>query len=489
MALVYKAIAALLYCSSLGWKQKGGFAVTRRIEAAPESWDCVRKLSDATPDGRVEVGPKEDLLAPLDVINMVSQVRQDYNPHDLAELRQAMIVEDDDGEKRIQLIQPITVGYFHRTDLKKYLTKLNATWGTKHTIDEQVPLPGSHGRYYLLVVAGHRRTITIRQAAEEIGVNPSRVDVVFHVLDGTELTFREGIKTQYRENFHKRPESWEDAVAITAILSEGVRSGEYKTFADCARDLGIPPERVSKAFRFSELPQAVQGRVEKGALGYGAALEIHQIAVAKAHNLARGRYAAEEMKEFLFKFKNGTALLSDAWGHLTSDERKDWKETVLNHADNVSELRTMRDVRQYAKDECNDYVWQEQLSLVQESESVALKKAQRRSVTAVRRILRNALGDIVSQLDSEIDRIDNGEESQVDWSPDLLVRIDQVREGLEVLSERTHEVSVSELREQVVTAIAAGRLAIIDLLDEAQATDVMGDAITEAAGQEEALFA
>ncbi|MBP9738810.1 hypothetical protein KBD20_03920, partial [Candidatus Saccharibacteria bacterium] len=191
--------------------------LTRRVEIAPEDWDCVRTPSDITPEGRIEVGPTEGLVAPLELINMVSQVRQNYNDHDLVELRDALIEEDDKGDKKIGLIQPITVGYFHRNDLEGYLEKLNSTWGTDHEVSELTPVPGSHGRYYFLVIAGHRRTIAIKMAAEKIGQDPSSVDVIFHVKQGSEFTFREGIRTQYRENFHKRPESWEDAVAINAI--------------------------------------------------------------------------------------------------------------------------------------------------------------------------------------------------------------------------------------------------------------------------------
>lgn len=462
--------------------------MTRRVEIAPENWECVRRLSDDTPDDRIEVGPKEDLLAPLDVINMVSQVRQEYDPHDLAELKSAMIVENEKGEKKIQLIQPITVGYFHRNDLNRYLEKLNSTWGTDHTLDELTSLPGSSGRYFLVVVAGHRRTIAIRQAAEELEIDPSRIDVVFHVNHGTHFTFREGIKTQYRENFHKRPESWEDAVAVSAILSEGLRSGEYETFADCARDLGIPPERVSKAYRFEELPTVIQDRVQAGTLGYGAALEIHKIAVAKAFSLVKEQFTTEETEDFLFRFEKGFSLLSDVNTHLKPDQEQEWYDMVVDSANNVSLFKVMAQVRKYTKEQCAALVKYEQLTLASESETVTLVKARRRAVTTIKKILRKSLGDVVDQLDAEIDRLDQDRELLIDWTPDLIVHLDDLRAGLEVIARETTGATVDDLRNSLVASTLAGRLVLAELVDDAQETDSMGDAIAETPLEHEPLF-
>lgn len=453
--------------------------MTRRVEIAPEDWDCVRLLSDETPDGRVEVGPKEDLLAPIDVINMVSQVRQQYDPADLAELKQAMITEDDKGEKRIQLIQPITVGYFHKNDLREYLTKLNNTWGTEHTISELTPVPGSHSRYYFLVVAGHRRTLAIRQAADDLEIDASRIDVVFHVMQGTDFTFREGIKTQYKENFHKRPESWEDAIAIGSILREGLGSGEYNSFADCARDLGIPPERVSKAYRFNELPDLVKSAVEKGLFGYGAAVELHQIAVALAHNLARDRYSDEQMNQFLFLYDAGKAILSDVIPYLTEDELESWEASITTtHFEKLQKMR-MSDVLKYVRDECAALVKYEQLTLVHESEKLNIKKSNRSAVSAAKTMLRGALGEIVTHLDSEAGRLSRGQATLLQWSPKLIDRIAQVNDSLNALTQQKYDLSVDELQEAIKLGIEAGRLVLSELVDEVPEIDVMTEALND----------
>ncbi len=453
--------------------------MTRRVEIAPEDWDCVRLLSDETPEGRVEVGPKEDLLAPIDFINMVSQVRQEYDPDDLAELKQAMITEDDNGEKRIQLIQPITVGYFHKNDLREYLEKLNSTWGTEHTVNELTSVPGSHGRYYLLVVAGHRRTLAIRQAAEDLEIDVSRIDVVFHVMQGTDFTFREGIKTQYRENFHKRPESWEDAIAIGSILREGISNGEYNSFADCARDLGIPSERVSKAYRFNELPTYVKSAVEKGLFGYGAAVELHQIAVALAHNLARARYTEDELQQFLYQYDAGKALLSDVLPYLTAEELESWDTSITTtHFEKLQKMR-MSQVSKYVRDKCAALVKYEQLTLGNESEKLNLKKSNRSAISAAKTMLRGALGEIVTHLDSEAGRLSRGQPTLVQWSPKLIDRIAQVNDSLDALTQQKYDLSVDELQKAVRLGIEAGRLALSELVDEIPEPDVMTVALND----------
>ncbi|MCB9823232.1 hypothetical protein H6800_03075 [Candidatus Nomurabacteria bacterium] len=460
--------------------KKEGCVLTPRIEVAPTEWDCVRGLSDETPKDRIEVGPTEDLLAPLGAINMVSQVRQDINPDDQSELEQALIVHDADGEQRIELIQPITVGYFHRNDLSNYLDKLNSTWGTDHTVDELTPIPGSHGRYFFLVVAGHRRTLAIASAAKKLGIDVSRIDVVFHVLHGSNFTFREGIKTQYRENFHKKPESWEDAIAVSAILQEGLRSGEYQNFADCARDLAIPSERVSKAYRFFELPESIRNQVYDGTFSYSLALELHRIAVAKAFNQARERYTQDEVNEFLFRFAKGKSLISDVLSKLTDKEKDEWLDSIDYHFREISEKKKHRyKALKYVNEQTAALVSYEQMTMAQESESIILKRARDRAATVARSIIRMALSDIVSQLIAEVGRLDGGKDTLIDWSPDLIMRISQVNDGLEALSQGVHEMSVEELREKIVTAIGAGRVAISDLVDEPSETDPMGDAIVE----------
>lgn len=463
--------------------------MTRRIEVAPEDWDCVRLLSDETPEGRIEVGPTEDLIAPIGVINMVSQVRQEYDPEDMEELKNAMIVQDEAGEQQIKLIQPITVGYFHRTDLKKYLAKLNDTWGTTHQVEELEPVPGSHGRYYFLVVAGHRRTLAIEKAAEDIGIDLDRIDVVFHVLQGSDFTFREGIKTQYRENFHKRPESWEDAIAINAILGEGLRSGEYHTFVDCAKDLGINPDRVSKAFRFNELPEIIRNMVENKTLSYGAATAIYDLAVAMAFRDGKERYGEEELARFYWQFDNGRAMLSDALSYLTDSEVDRWeRELVFTHIES-DEIRgkTVAGVEKEVAKLSAEFLkgrGETQLTLTPLSESDLRRQAERSEAARARGILNGAIKNIVHILDAELTRIRNGRDPVMakGWSPVLLANTRRALIGVSSLSDELYGVSIDELEEKLKVAAEAGR-AVVDELTyyDTSERDVFVDA-TNAVG-------
>lgn len=467
--------------------------MTRRVEVAPEEWECVRRLSDETPDDRVEVGPKEDLLAPLDVINMVSQVRQEYDPHDLAELKRAMIVEDEKGEKKIQLIQPITVGYFHRTDLGHYLEKLNSTWGTEHSVSELNPVPGSHGRYFFVVVAGHRRTIAIRQAAEELGIDPSRIDVVFHVNRGTDFTFREGIKTQYRENFHKRPESWEDAVAINAIFGEGLRSGEYSTYADCAKDLGVNPERVSRAYRFSELPEAIQNMVEKKVLSYGAAAAVHTLAVALAFRYGKHHYSAVELQQFVQQYESGKVLLRDLTDSLTDREKEKWERELFFTHVSSKEVRgkTVPELEKHVKKQAQELIYTDeiQLTLVPMTEAEINRNAEQKQAATARRVLQNSIKDIVAVLEAERSRLSNNRPPVMGWSPSLLVRTNQVTELIAELAQGEYGESLDDLNEKVETGLVAARIVLAELTNQvAEQTDVFADAIQRTLDEQPSLL-
>lgn len=435
-----------------------------------DHWEAIRQLGDETPEGRVEVGPTEDRIGPLSLMNRLSQVRQEYDPHAQDELTEAMIIHEDDGSQRIQLIQPVTVGYFHKDDLEVYIDKLNATWGASHTVDELSPIPGSRGRYYLLVVAGHRRTISIPQAAERIGVDPELIDVVFHVVHGNEMTFREGIRMQYRENAHLQQESWQDAIAINAFYAEGLRSGEYRAYADCARDLGVSTERVATAYRFNELPEAVQGMVEKGVLQYGAVAPIYDLALTMAFRDGKDAYTKEQLQRFFTQYDQGRAMLTEALTYLDASEREAWERELVNTHLMSKELRgkTIAGIQKQVDTLKKDYLkgrGQTEHSFATSTQADLDRKNRLQEAALLRNVLKGALQEMIRVFESEGTRVRNGRRPVLgeELTPRLLGNVHVALKGVETLAGELHNISNPDLEARLEAAISTGRLALAEV--------------------------
>lgn len=223
-----------------------------------------------------EVGPKEPEPLCLAEINAVTQTRQAYDPDGIDELAQSMLKRDKDHVIiDLKLINAPLIGRFTKDTATAYIDDLNDLFGTSHIVDELTPT--QDGRY-LIVIAGHRRSLALARAAELAGGTPAELFVRAVVVDDVE--FAEAFKDQTIENIHDRPPAQDEAEAIAKYCEFRQRKnadGQRISVAQCARELSLKDAKVRNAIKYAELPVRVKKFVNEGALTFTDGVIINDV--------------------------------------------------------------------------------------------------------------------------------------------------------------------------------------------------------------------
>ena len=277
-------------------------------------------------NGHIVVGSEVLKLVNLTRLNRVAQARQRYREEDMDELVESLVFPLPDGRNGIKLVQSPTVVYFPEREARAYVRKANQMFDANFNPDDLVPIEdGANG--FIIVLAGHRRTYALEIVAPQVDMTPEQIDVVCQV-EPSDLTFRNAIALQYRENLHRRLPPHEDAFVINAFLEEGRKEGEYEGFADCARGLGVRAERVSRAFRYQTLPAPIREMVQEKILHFERAITLSRLCVV----LAFQELDDEKKNEFKQKLVTKTLYLPDIHPYLSRRTRTSLKRAYISHA-------------------------------------------------------------------------------------------------------------------------------------------------------------
>lgn len=257
------------------------------------SSELFRPVHVHDPD-RMEVGPKHLYWIPLNAPTLLAQQRTEYNPEQMQQLKDAIIIEDVDDRTKIsvdqntlddiELIHPPTINIFSsRTKSREYVRNLRECFELDIPLDSIKPYEIGGSNVYAAVIAGHRRTIAIREIVKERDIDSDKVDVLYSVHE--DLDFYSAIDLQYRENKQSPLTTWQDARAISSRYRAGLSRGEFSTYADCSRAMGVSAERVSNAWKFCQLPKEFQEDVKNSRINrfdFGKAVYLYDIAHAVA---------------------------------------------------------------------------------------------------------------------------------------------------------------------------------------------------------------
>ncbi len=296
------------------------------------------------------VGPKNNIPVRFSHFNILTQVRQEYDPESLNRLAQSMVDTDEAGTQFLNIIQAPTVIQLSHKQAVEYIAKINDIFGKEHSIEELMPMstkPGKARRQYIIVVAGHRRSLAIPIAARMLGKDPAKLMVRSHILDG-DTSVRTAIKIQYRENFYQKPESWEDAYAIDAILKEGLESGTYRSFKDCAKDLSIDEDRVSRAYRFQTLPEPVREQVKEEVLHFGRALMLTKVFASIAFKDCQDTLSNEQKAQFAKRLQENKLYMNDILPFVASERRAILHADFMFYATKMTTFRSNKKAQTYA---------------------------------------------------------------------------------------------------------------------------------------------
>ena len=393
----------------------------RRLEEPKESEEII------------EVGPDEPRFASINIFNTLSQTRKKLDEDELEKLVNSMIRVDEHGQKRVKLIHPVTAGVFPSAEeAQAYMRRINATWHANHTIDElKATVEG--GDQYLILIAGHRRLMAAPMAARKIGLNPDLLEIEVHLMYGEELTFRNAITTQYQENFHKRPESWEDAQAISAILGEGLDSGDFKTFKDCADSLGVTEERVSRANRFQGLPTSVKDLVAKDVLQFSRAVTLHELFAVLAYQASHEELDKATKEDLLAKISANRLYLPVIMEHIDEESEQALQVSFMHHASRVARLKNQHEVQVYVKELIESILNNGQLGFMLETEEQIRAEEKRKERFSDRRIAIDCIRAMDMVLQTERVRLATGETPAFVGSSKIRALLAVYHEGMEAI--------------------------------------------------------
>lgn len=449
------------------------------------------ELDDVLPAERKRLGPSELTDVPLVRLNLLSQVRQAYDPEGINELARSMLLPDGNGGYSINVIQPPTLARLTRIQAIDYIAKINEVFNANHTVDELVSLgeeDDEHEGKYIIVIAGHRRTLAIYNAADVAKEDIQALDVSSNVIDGNDLTFSEAISIQYRENFHRRPDSWEDAFAVNAIYHDGVARGQYKTFADCAEHLSIDADRVARAYRFQTLPEAVRDLVKDEVLQFGRALMLSKIFVAMALNECKTELTDEQKDDFARKLQDNKLYLPELMKHVLEHRQPALRNGFMAHTSKIGTFPTHAKASLYAEQivqaNLGDVI---DLRLILNSQEVVDRENDTITRAASREVAVQALRAIVATLRSDQVRIEDGRRTVLGHSARVNSLLKSLTKGIEA-AQHTAGRSDAE-REEIISEAIASATALAFHIETSDNDANDGEGVDAAGGRENGSLA
>lgn len=415
----------------------------------------IQTASEKPRKGHERIGQDEFFYAPHNFFNVVEQVRKKMDSETLENLVTSLIEYDKDGENpRVKVIQPITCVVFDFENARRYVETVNDVWGSEDDIADLEPIRvrGRTDDHFIIILAGHRRHLAAGIAADRIDQDPTTLDMPFFIAKDVK-DYRDAIKIQYRENTHKQPEPWEDALAISAVLGDARKQGKYSSYAACARELGITEERVSRAYLFQTLPDFVKTSVRRDFISVGRALTLGKLYAVLAYDACKNYITDEQKERFLKDLAQKKLYLEDVMAHVREEDRVVLEDKFHAHFRKIAhekELRTKSKTEEYVENTINDILRDvgEQMSFIATTEEQLLEEMRRKDRLEDRRLAVEALRKIATLLFSDNLRAERGHELAVARTP-------SIKSGLQALSESLDDLIKSGEDSSVITEEAA----------------------------------
>ncbi|HEX9594819.1 MAG TPA: hypothetical protein VF996_01705, partial [Candidatus Saccharimonadales bacterium] len=130
------------------------------------------------------------------------QIRQTYNQDAKVELADSLLENN--------MLHPLTVAELDVLETIEYANDINELWSANYSIDN---LTSNQNGEYFIVIAGHRRLLSIYYNNERSGVDDEQVFALCNIRQGIGLT--EALRLQFTENAGRAEVSQSrDALAI-----------------------------------------------------------------------------------------------------------------------------------------------------------------------------------------------------------------------------------------------------------------------------------
>ena len=224
----------------------------RPVICGPEGYD------GKTPE-QIVMGMDRQMV-PRDVINILPQIRTEFEPEAMQELADSIPVREiKDGTAYYNLLNSPTMADLSEEEARKYIAEFNAVNDDAghYEFENLVPYDTHLGERYIITIAGERRLragpIKVQQDWGE------DVPIVYDCAVARGITYLEALPLQFIENnARRRPSRVDEANAISKYMAAQRKLNSKFSKAACARAFGVPPSRVDDAEIFTGYPQCMQ---------------------------------------------------------------------------------------------------------------------------------------------------------------------------------------------------------------------------------------
>jgi|GEM_PF-4857321 len=202
-------------------------------------------------------------------------------PQSLVQMRGQMTaggVEDlkaSISERGGMINEPI-YAVLNEDSMASYIDAVNEAWDSTVSIDNFFALTeGEHAGQYMIVVAGHRRTVALKANADEEEIPYDRY--AFDAKIVTDPDPYDILAIQLAENVYEPPPKHRYAAMIEEMYKLGLASERWDTPAGFIRNSPMKEDTVRNALKFMQQPPEIFQMVADGHLNYGIAVELYRL--------------------------------------------------------------------------------------------------------------------------------------------------------------------------------------------------------------------
>lgn len=206
-----------------------------------------------------EFGNRNVVEIPRNVINVLPQIRRQFDPVKLQELADSMPLAKDANGLVHELMEPVVEGLHTKESAERYLEQYNrANQDNDHMyiIDDLVPWQTEKGIRYVIHIAGERRIRAADILIEKHGYSSeSRILSSVH----ENITYVDALPMQFMENNARvNPPKPDEARSMRGYIDLMREIDPKYTQKKCAAKFAVRPEVVHDAMVFTSYPPSMQ---------------------------------------------------------------------------------------------------------------------------------------------------------------------------------------------------------------------------------------